>query len=155
MTLRIIATILLVIMFAFVPFLPTENPWVIPFVMIVFLFLFLSFLRSTFVDSITIQLYENSIEVNRFLGYKRRTYDSEEVLGYSNSEVEIGRSRIKSKSIILYTKDDNAYELIKYNYRNFKQIESGLMKYPNLGYEPYKTGLYFREYRYKNKYNNK
>lgn len=95
----------------------------------------------------------DSINISRLFGYNRRVIKNNEILGYSDSEIEIGSARIKVKTLILYTKENEAFELIKYNYWNFGEVKIKLKKYTFLGFEPYNTGLYYRKYKFKNKPN--
>jgi hypothetical protein len=135
--------------------MPTENYWVTPIIFVIFGFLVFTFIRSSVLDTINLSVRNDSIRISRLFGINRRIFQNSEILGYSNSEIEIGRTRFKVKTIILYGKNNEVYELIKYNYWNFSEVCNFIETYPYLGMEPYSTGLYFRQYKFKTKHNNK
>jgi hypothetical protein len=150
---RLTGVLVLILGIVIAPFLPTENSWVVIPIIGVFMYLIFVFLRSTILDTITIHLKKDKIELSRFLGYKHQALKNEAILGFSDSEIEIGRFRKKIKTIIIYTKDNEAFELIKYNYMNFNQIRDSLQRFEYLGYEPYQTGWMFRKYKFINEHN--
>jgi hypothetical protein len=84
-----------------VPFLPTDNSWVIPIIIAIFLLLIFSFLRSTLLDTISIRFQDNHIEISRFLGYKKQIIKFEDIQGFSDSEIELGRFPTKVSSVVL------------------------------------------------------
>lgn len=150
---RFIAVIVLISIIVIAPFLPTDNSWVVIPIIGVLMYVIFMFVRSTILDTITIHLKKGKIELSRFLGYKHQVLKNEKILGFADSEIEIGRFRWKIKTIIVYTKDNQAFELIKYNYINFNQIRDGLNRFKYLGFEPYQTGWMFRKYKYINEHN--
>lgn len=135
--------------------MPTENYWVVPIILVIVGFLIFTFIRSSVLDTINLSVRNDSILISRLFGIQRKIIHNSEILGYSNSEIEIGRTRFKVKSIILYGKNNEVYELIKYNYLNFSEVRNFIETYPYLGAEPYSTGLYFRQYKFKTKHNKK
>lgn len=151
--LRLIAILVLISIIVIAPYLPTENSWVILPVIGVLLFLIYSLLRSTIFDTITIYFKNDSTELSRFLGYQHQVLKNNEILGFSDSEIEIGRRRKKIKTIVLYTKNNQAFELIRYNYLNFREIRNSLKQFEYLGTEPYQTGWMSRKYKFINKHN--
>lgn len=146
--LRLIFVFIMLISIVLVPFLPTDNSWVIPIIIAIFLLLIFSFLRSTLLDTISIRFQDNHIEISRFLGYKKQIIKFEDIQGFSDSEIELGRFPTKVSSVVLYTNDNQAFELIKYNYLNFSLIREKLACFSYLGFEPYHTGWVFRKYKF-------
>jgi hypothetical protein len=77
-----------------------------------------------------------------------------DIKGYSNSEISYGRIPFNytTKSIVIYIKDGNKFELIKlfnYNFDNFKkELKDNKIKY--LGKEQYQSGIFKRKYKYIN-----
>lgn len=146
--LRLVFVAIMLLFVVVVPLMPTGNPWVIPIIIAIFLLLIFSFLRSTLLDTISIRFQDNHIEISRFLGYKKQIIKFEDIQGFSDSEIEFGRFPTKVSSVILYTDDNQSFELIKYNYLNFRMIREKLECFSYLGFEPYQTGWAFRKYKF-------
>lgn len=146
--LRLLTVLMLITMIVIVPFLPTENSWVVFPIIGILLFLLFTFMKSMFLDTINIYLKEDSIELSRFLGYQHQVLRNNEIRGFSDSEIELGRSRRKVKSLIIYTNNNEAFELIRYNYLNFEEIRDRLNRFEYLGEEPYQTGWMYRKYKF-------
>ncbi len=132
-----------------IPFMPSENYWAVPFIYVIFGFLIFTFIRSVMLDTISLSTSGDRITISRLFGFKRIALKMTDMKGFSDSEIEIGRMGFKAKTVILYTQKNEAFELIKYNYKNFQEIRNFLTRFNYLGEEPYETGLYFRKYKFK------
>jgi hypothetical protein len=100
------------------------------------------------------RLNTDDISFYQIMKFKILNISLKEIKGYSNSEISYGRIPINytTKSIVIYTKDGNQFELIKlfnYNFDNFtKELKDNKIKY--LGKEHYQSGIYKRKYKYIN-----
>ncbi|MCG2611994.1 hypothetical protein LZZ90_10795 [Flavobacterium sp. SM15] len=93
---------------------------------------------------------EHGITITQPLKFKIVKLDWGQIRGYSISEVWFGKNLHSSKSFVIYTIDKKIFEIIKIcNFRFDKMLLSfDNNKIPNLGYEPYQTGVYKRKYKY-------
>lgn len=81
---------------------------------------------------------------------KATKFNLDEILGFSKSEVYFGRYAWKSKSIVIYFKSGKTSEILSSFVSGIddleKELKSRKVKY--LGFEDYKTGWFFREYKF-------
>lgn len=101
------------------------------------------------------KINSNGLVVFQLLKLKISKLNFEEINGYSKSEISYGRVPLNycSKSIIIYSKNNNQFELIKIFNLNFENFEKELKKVEikYLGKEQYQIEkIYKRKYKYKN-----
>jgi hypothetical protein len=100
------------------------------------------------------RLNTNDISFYQVMKFKFVNIRLKDIKGYSNSEISYGRIPLNytTKSIVIYIKDGDQFELIKlfnYNFDNFtKELKDNKIKY--LGKEQYQSGIYKRKYKYIN-----
>lgn len=94
---------------------------------------------------------QNGIRIIHPLKFKKADLNWDSIKGYSTSEIWYGRNLYKSKSFIIYSKTNEATEIIKlYNLKFYETLVS-LKNYQiqQLGSEPYQTGTWKRKYKFK------
>ena len=99
------------------------------------------------------KISSSGIVIFQLLKLKIEKLSFEEINGYSKSEISYGRVPLNytSKSIIIYSKRYNQFELIKIFNLNFENFEKEFMKaeIKYLGKEQYQTEkIYKRKYKY-------
>ena len=113
-----------------------------------------SFIYSIIKETYNISISNNSFKLIRPFSLNEKTILKENIKGYSKSQIKygiyIGNSLFNTNSIVVYFDNSKPFELVKYNYMNFKQIENQLkeLNVPYLGFEEYQTGLFFRKYKF-------
>lgn len=124
----------------------------------IFLLIFVSLIFLYFYYQISnhftfAKINSSGIVIFQLLKVKIMKFNFEEINGYSKSEISYGRVPLNytSKSIIIYTKRNNQFELIKIfnlNFENFaKEIKKQEIKY--FGKEQHQTEkIYKRKYKY-------
>lgn len=124
----------------------------------VFLLLFVTSIFLLFYYQISnqftfVKINSSEIVIFQLLKLKIEKLKFDEIYGYSKSEMSYGKVPLNycSKSLILYSKENNQYEIIKiYNF-NFDTFEKELkkMQLKYLGKEQYQSkGFYKRKYKY-------
>ncbi len=100
-----------------------------------------------------IRFERNFITFFEFHTLKTTKIEYNDIKGFSKSEVYFGRYLWKSKSIIIYTKTNKTFEILNnYNSSYVKfELELKKRKIKCYGFEEYKTGWYFREYKFSGK----
>lgn len=93
---------------------------------------------------------ESGITLFQPLKFKKVTFGWNEIKGYSTSQIYYGNNLYKSKTFIVYSKTEEAFEVIKLFNFKFEQTLASLEQYPiqKLGSEPYQTGILNRKYKY-------
>ena len=84
---------------------------------------------------------------------KMTTFMLKDIDGYSKSEVYFGRHMWKSKSIVIYFKNDIKSEIVSVFVSNLTDLEKELKKnkIKNFGFESYQTGWFYRKYKFEKK----
>lgn len=97
-----------------------------------------------------ISLTENEISIFELNKLKIAKFNVDEILGFSKSEVYFGKYAWKSKSLVIYFKSGKTSEILSSFVSGVddleKELKSRKVKY--LGFEYYKTGWFFREYKF-------
>jgi hypothetical protein len=130
-----------------------ENKIGMIFLLIFVSLIFLYFYYQLSNQFIFAKISSNGIVIYQLLKLKVEKLSFEDVNGYSKSEISYGRVPLNftSKSIIIYSKRNNQFEIIKLfnlNYENFKS-ELKNIESEYLGKEPYQTEkIYKRKYKY-------
>lgn len=101
---------------------------------------------------IFIKINPNQIVIYQLLKLKVKKINVEEIRGYSKSVMAYGTApTYNSKSIVIYTENNNQFEIIKIFNLNFSAFENELKKtdIKYLGQESYSTEkMYKRKYKY-------
>lgn len=100
-----------------------------------------------------IVINDNEISIFELNKLKMTKSILNEIEGYSKSEVYFGRHLWKSKSIVIYFKNGIKSEIVNVFVSNLTDLEKELKKnrIKNFGFESYKTGWFFREYKFRKK----
>lgn len=95
-------------------------------------------------------IYDTEISIFELNKLKMTNYMLNEIEGYSKSEVYFGRHMWKSKSIVIYFKNGMKSEIVNVFVTNLTDLEKELKKnkIKNFGFESYKTGWFYREYKF-------
>jgi hypothetical protein len=124
------------------------------FIFALFSYFSFSFFYSIIKETYDIEIDENFLCLTRPLIGKGKRIEIKKIKGYSNSKIKFGVYAgirlFDNKSIILYPFDSKPIELIGFNYSKFNKLEDKLkdIGIEKLGYEDYKTGMYFRKYKF-------
>jgi hypothetical protein len=102
------------------------------------------------------KISSSEIVIFQLMKLKIKTLRFEEINGYSKSKISYGKIPLNynSKSIVIYSKNDNQFELIKIFNLNFEIFEDKLKqtKIKYFGNEQYQTKKIFkRKYKFVNK----
>lgn len=97
-----------------------------------------------------VSLIDNKISIFELNKLKTTTFILDEISGYSKSEVYFGKYAWKSNSLVIYFKSGKTSEILSSFVSGVddldKEFKSRKVKY--LGFEDYKTGWFFREYKF-------
>ncbi|MFN8777150.1 MAG: hypothetical protein ACK5XV_10320 [Flavobacteriales bacterium] len=143
---RIAAILALIFVLTLIPFISYTPLGVQLSTVVIVSFLLFTYIRSMIFDTITIEVGNEELVLSRLFGIQKRRYSFDEISGFSDSEIILRMDIKRPRSVILYTKQNTVFEIIDYNYRNFNEIKSFLSQFHHFGFEPYKTGFYFRTY---------
>lgn len=129
------------------------------FFVLAFLFMIFSMWEGVSYYACYVVFDDEGVRIVRPLRLYKVHYTWSALKGYSQSEYIIGKrggsdsdydSFYSSSSIIIYTLDDKAYEIVKlYNWK-FDEVQPELKKsgIKYLGYEAFRRGWLFRQYRF-------
>jgi hypothetical protein len=132
-----------------------DSIFLLIFFFLVFTFLSFSLIYSIIKETYSITIDNKSISRYRPLIMTGNTIEIDNIRGFSISYIKFGNfwglSLFTCSSLIIYPIGSNPIEIIGFNYWRFKQIKDKLiaLNIHYLGHEDYKTGLFFRKYKYK------
>lgn len=111
----------------------------------------LNFLYQTYLFLLIVVVEETHIKIISPLRLKSTTFHLSETKGLSESQVKFGNYSWTSKSLILYMRNGQVFEIVSAYHLNFKRISEQIKKLPitRFGTESYQTDWFFRKYRYR------
>lgn len=119
-------------------------------ILIIFFIVYFYYQISNFFTFVSVDI--NQLKVYQLLKFRIKTFQLEEISGYSLSEMYFGNapSLFKSKSFVIYPKKTKPFEVIQLFNLNFNNVLSEIKRnnITKFGFEPYVTGWFIRKYKF-------